>query len=215
MSEEEEHEEEGGKLSIGGTQGHVEEAIEGDLLKLWRAPFCDWRPIRNCTGRYTCRCPKNKNKKKEFQEGPIKEEEDEHSDVIPSALDPLQLIQAALQRGFHSNSSNSNNKSYWKIEKFDPPAGRSDCVWVLPLNEEQTVGIISYVKDEEEETVSSTTATTTDDNNNTGTTTTTTTTTNNNNNATTQRRFVHTLNSPSGFQRKLEAIHIQLEQNSG
>ncbi|KAG7372130.1 DNA-methyltransferase Dcm [Nitzschia inconspicua] len=42
-----------GKLTIGGTKGHIEEEIDGILLKLYDQ--FRWKSIPNCTGRYTCR----------------------------------------------------------------------------------------------------------------------------------------------------------------
>jgi hypothetical protein len=171
-------------LSIGGTHGHVEESIGGDLLNLWRAPFCEWKPIRNCTGRYTCR------EKKPAAASELNNNSNRSQHCLPSALDPLELIHSALQETEENPTQESDTlrRPYWNIEKFDPPSGRTDCVWVLPLDAEKTVGIISYVKEE-----------TIDGNEHEDTPT------------PTKRRFVHTLNSPSGFQRKLEAVNITLK----
>ena len=141
-------------LPIGGTHGHVQEDIQGDLLSLWN--HREWKPINNCTGRYTCRHRKGDDKK-----------------TPPTQLTPLELI--------HSATSSQEMKPYWKIQEFPPAPGRTDPILVLPLDPDQTTGIITYVKHEREENKSTTT------------------------------RYVHTLNAPSGFQRKLKAVGISLK----
>lgn len=178
------------KVRIGGNLGHIEESIDGDLLRLWKAPFCEWRPIRDCTGRYTCREKKSDvfSGAEHKEEGNTKEKETSEAIIVPSSLDPLELIQIAIAKSDAKlDEFIIAHKPFWKIQKFDPPAGRKDCVWVLPLDAEQTIGIISYVK--EEDVVKR-----------------------GDENVPTKKRFVHTLNSPSGFQRKLEAVGIQLQR---
>ena len=38
---------------IGGDKGHIQEEIDGNLARLYQA--FRWKPLPNCTGRYTCR----------------------------------------------------------------------------------------------------------------------------------------------------------------
>jgi hypothetical protein len=54
-------------------------------------------------------------------------------------------------------------------------SGRSDVILVVPLDEGQTTGLITYVKKQDDDSL----------------------------------RYVHTLNAPSGFQRKLRAMGIE------
>lgn len=152
-------------LLIGGTHGHVEEFIEGDALLLWR--YRDWKPIKNCTGRYTCRERKRK---------------DNDNDVILTQLSPLELLRRArvatttTSTGMEEEEQDDDKTHL--VQEFGPAPGRTDRILVLPLDKGQTTGLITYVKDNLNEKGSC--------------------------------RYVHTLNAPSGFQRKLEAVGIQL-----
>ena len=143
-------------LVIGGEKGHVLEQIEGDLLLLWRQR--EWKPIKNCTGRYTCRVRKD------------------DTGIHPTELTPIEMIRRAT-------NTVGENKPYWRIQEFGPARGRTDRMLVLPLDELKNTGIITCVKEEEGEGGEG------------------------------KVRYVHTLNSPSGFQRKLEAVGIQLEED--
>ena len=128
--------------TVGGCNGHVEETIDGLILELYR--HYRWKMLPNCTGRYTCRDHK-----------------------LVSKIPPLQLLdEAGINCSFLSTESAS-----WKEYGFDLP-GRPDRVLVVPLDDNKTVGLITFVKNGGES-------------------------------------FVHTLNTPSGFRRKLEAIGIQ------
>jgi hypothetical protein len=100
--------------------------------------------LPNCTGRYTCRDHK-----------------------LVSKIPPLQLL---VQAGIKHQPSSLESVS-WKEYAFDLP-GRPDRVLVVPMDDKNTVGLITFVKNGGES-------------------------------------FVHTLNTPSGFRRKLEAIGIQ------
>jgi hypothetical protein len=128
--------------TVGGCNGHAEEAIEGPILELYR--YYRWKMLPNCTGRYTCR---------------------DHN--LVSKIPPLQLL---VQAGIKHQPSSLESTS-WKEYAFDLP-GRPDRVLVVPMNDKNTVGLITFVKNGGES-------------------------------------FVHTLNTPSGFRRKLEAIGIQ------
>jgi hypothetical protein len=127
-------------LVIGGCKGHASEEISGNILELFRA--FRWKPIPNCTGRYTCR---------------------DHE--IVSSLTPLELLDFANIE--HPTSS-------WKQWEFEPRNGRDDSIWVVPLDEAYITGIITYQKPQ----------------------------------TFGHNRYVHTLNTKSGFRRKLEAMGI-------
>ncbi|CAB9502454.1 expressed unknown protein [Seminavis robusta] len=180
------------RVVIGGSHGHVEEAIDGHLLVLWSASLCNWKPLRNCTGRYSCR------------EKRTREELSTRGNVLfPSQMDPIMLMQYALSCA-NSDSKEKNLATEWQLQVFAPAPGRTDRILVLPLDAQQQTGIITYVKqqkqpqqqtideptiskDVEREMTSETTAVEHDG-----------------------CRYVHTLNAPSGFQRKLKAVGIQL-----
>ena len=163
------------RLQIGGSLGHVEEFITGYLLVLWQAPFCNWKPIRNCTGRYSCKEGRSQSQNK--MNDSVSGNTDE---PIPSELSPVDLMRLALGAGSETVATDEKHFSSpsWKVQEFGPAPGRNDCIQVLPLDPENTTGIISYVKRDEQRSQ--------------------------------PVRYVHTLNAPSGFQRKLEAVGIQL-----
>lgn len=137
--------------AVGGTKGHVSETIDGNLLLLYQS--YRWKMIPNCTGRYTCR---------------------DHKLVSP--LNPFSLLQ---QVGIEKLGNGS--KTIWtdderlKEFQFDLP-GRPDTIIVVPLDDTNMTGVITFVK---KEGVS----------------------------------YVHTLNTPSGFRRKLEAIGIKVTED--
>jgi tRNA (cytosine38-C5)-methyltransferase len=106
-----------------------------------------WKMIPNCTGRYTCR---------------------DHQ--LVSRLSPLNLLE---QAGIDPPSMSAS----WNEYTFDHLQGRPDQVLVIPMNMENTVGLISFVKRQ-------------DDNS--------------------RLNHVHTLNTPSGFRRKLEGIGLEV-----
>jgi len=115
---------------------------------------------------------------------------------VVSELSPLQMIQRA---GTNDNGSYSQLQEYY----LSLP-GRKDPVIVVTLNTERTIGVITFVKEEEDEEVdnykeergfcaSSVHGKTVEEQQQ----------------QCRRRHYVHTLNTPSGFQRKLEAIGIQ------
>jgi len=147
-----------GTFTIGGTKGHIEESIGGILLTLYQS--YRWKPIPNCTGRYTCR---------------------EHT--IVSKLSPLELLASVNIKSFEDGTTSPT------VHFFDL-VDRADRVWVVPLDTSNETGIITFEKRaseqqqqqqrvDEEESLSTTTTS-----------------------------YVHTLNTPSGFRRKLNAIGI-------
>lgn len=74
-----------------------------------------------------------------------------------------------------------------ELHEYSLP-GRKDRIWVVPLDSKQTVGLITYEKEERVL-------------NGTG-------------QPSIQRRYVHTLNTESGFQRKLHAVGIHMQENA-
>jgi hypothetical protein len=132
---------------IGGIKGHVEENISGTLLRLYQA--YRWKPLPNCTGRYTCR---------------------EHN--VVSTLSPLELLDRAAIKSFDDGESR-----ILSLFAFDLP-GRPDRVLVVPLDRCNRTGVITFAKTHETHDGSFTS-------------------------------YVHTLNAPSGFRRKLNGIGIQ------
>mmetsp|Transcript_12167 Transcript_12167/g.18028 ORF Transcript_12167/g.18028 Transcript_12167/m.18028 type:complete len:227 (+) Transcript_12167:2074-2754(+) len=191
-------------LMVGGAKGHIIERMDGFLLQLYNA--FTWKMIPNCTGRYTC-----KNHK------------------IVSVMEPIEMlhqsgITAAKMFSFSSSSfqreklttpkaasflqhkeqpkkkesvdngrdEDDDRSCCWKQWEFSLP-GRQDCVLVIPLDEMNQTGVITYVKIEnnvdsakqkESETETAETG------------------------MAISKKYVHTLNTPSGFRRKLEAIGI-------
>jgi tRNA (cytosine38-C5)-methyltransferase len=111
-----------------------------------------WRMIPNCTGRYTCR---------------------DHQ--LASTLRPVEFLkQAGIEPQAMSASS-------WNEYTFDQLPGRPDQVLVTPMNRENTVGLITFVKRQEINILP---------------------------------RYVHTLNTPSGFRRKLEGIGLEVTKEN-
>ena len=167
------------QLQIGGTHGHVEETITGNLLVLWQAPFCNWKPIRNCTGRYSCKESRFK-PTCENSSQPKDQQTPKTNDRIPSELSPTELMHLALATAVAETppACKENDILQWKVQNFGPAPGRKDHIQVLPLDPEMATGIITYVKRQEQQPE--------------------------------LVRYVHTLNAPSGFQRKLEAVGIKL-----
>ena len=139
-------------LTIGGIKGHVKETIQGATLRLFAA--FRWKMIPKCTGRYTCRDHK-----------------------LVSHLTPKELLAQVVQQQQQQGGSDMDDPEAVLLPIIKQYAfslgGRTDLILVLPLDEAQETGIITYVKKEEAVT-----------------------------------HYVHTLNAPSGFQRKLRAIGI-------
>jgi hypothetical protein len=150
-------------IAIGGIKGHALEEIDGNLLQLYQT--FRWKPLPNCTGRYTCR---------------------DHKLVSP--LPPLELL---AQVGIHTvdsktNDNNNTSSTDIVVHSFDLP-DRADLVLVVPLDSANCTGLISFEKrtstssgigspkQVDDELIIS---------------------------------YVHTLNSSSGFRRKLSAIGI-------
>ncbi len=127
--------------------GHVEEIISGHLLRLYQT--YRWKPLPNCTGRYTCR---------------------EHN--VVSKLSPLELLEQAEIKSFDDGETRTLS-----VYAFDLP-GRPDRVLVVPLDRCNRTGVITFAKTDEKHDGSFVS-------------------------------YVHTLNAPSGFRRKLNGIGIQ------
>ena len=95
---------------------------------------------------------------------------------------------------------------YEKELEFDLP-GRRDKVLVLPLDEKNCTGIITYVKKPATTTTTTTTTTTDDDDDNDDCREL-------DDEETMTVRYVHTLNTPSGFRRKLEAMGFTVSDSN-
>lgn len=141
---------------IGGSKGHLKETIHGRVLDLYRA--FRWKPLPNCTGRYTCR---------------------DHAKV--SHLTPLELLTAA--------EIQTDNLYQYMVQRSPQ---RKDSILIVPLDDAQQTGVITYVKQptpsseySDEPRINSI-------------------------GQEDSWRFIHTLNAPSGFQRKLNAIGIDV-----
>ena len=175
-------------ITVGGSKGHIVETImEGSSLFQLYSHY-RWKMISNCTGRYTCR---------------------DHS---TTDIQPLELIQNAgiieitdesssilriNNNNDDSNDSDNKKVSYLKQWEFTLP-GRPDRLIVVPLDQQNTMGVITYEKlknnPKEEESTNN----------------------NNNNNETyfCYKKYVHTLNTKSGFRRKLNAVGIEVTDDS-
>lgn len=157
-------------MTVGGAKGHVVEVIHDDnaalLIHMFRT--YRWKPIPNCTGRYTCR--------------------DHH---LVTSKRPKELL-LHLQQDVDGASGSVLN---FEGVEFDIP-GRNDKIIVLSLDNDHRTGIITYVKKKIEREKG-------DNSDN-----------NNDNNEMVRYHYVHTLNTPSGFRRKLNAIGIHVTAES-
>ena len=164
-----------------GCKGHIIETIHDiNLIKLYQ--HYRWKPLPNCTGRYTCRDHK-----------------------LVSKLPPIAMLQQAGITTTTTTTSTSDGNTIPLKEYCLQLPGRNDQVSVVPLDETNTVGVISFVKNDMKKT----------DTNDIGQQT----YTNSNNGEERQQQqrptsYVHTLNTPSGFRRKLEAIGIKVTSNN-
>jgi hypothetical protein len=142
------YEDKSSTLAVGGTKGHLLETIDGNLLLLYRS--YRWKMIPNCTGRHTCR---------------------DHSLVSP--LPPLALLERA---GIENLDGSRIPETSIELKEYHfVLPGRPDKVAVVPLDNQNRTGLITFIKE--------------------GTS------------------YVHTLNTPSGFRRKLEAIGIRVSES--
>ena len=153
------------QLSVGGSKGHEVELISGNVLILYNK--LRWKMIPNCTGRYTCRDHK-----------------------LVSDMPPLELLKKHLEisDGHGVSSAAGTDKAApmktLQLQQFDfILPGRPDRLLVVPLDDCNRTGLITYVKehygsDREQQPVLS---------------------------------YVHTLNTPSGFRRKLQAVGLQID----
>jgi len=167
-------------IVIGGTKGHVVETVRRDSLFARLYGRYRWKMIPNCTGRYTCR---------------------DHR--LVSHLHPLELVQRSALPASSSSSSSSplqtstNTFTTLREYQFQLP-DRNDGVIVVPLDDDYRTGIIAYAKKktEEQRTSSSSSSSYVEHCDSTV--------------SESDIRYVHTLNGPSGFRRKLEAVGIDV-----
>lgn len=146
-------------IKIGGDKGHIEEIIHEPVFIALYTTF-RWKPIRNCTGRFTCLDHK-----------------------IVSSMTPLTLLHSSLPE--NTTDGNNTNISSFQQYYLSFEDKSKDPIIVIPFTDEHTTGLITYVKEKENK------CRTSDSEEHTV-------------------NYVHTLNSPSGFQRKLAAIHVHL-----
>ena len=112
-----------------------------------------------------------------------------------STLTPMELIrQIIIVNNNVNESTKDDSSSQFRSFEFTFHQKEKDPIIVIPFDDHCLNGLISYVKVAKD-----------------STTTTTTTTANNDTTATTT--YVHTLNAPSGFQRKLQAIGIEVKDD--
>lgn len=178
-------------IAIGGSKGHVVEQLDGPSFSTFAKAFTSyrWKMIPNCTGRYTCR------------------DHNLVSNLHPSLLMQRILSESECDSGSESESLGKSNNSECSTEtstiytsttfnsnghsnKFRmfyfefPNKTRKDPIIVIPFDKLNRTGFISYVKIQKQSN------------------------TEDHSMSSNSISFVHTLNAPSGFQRKLNAIGI-------
>ena len=186
-------------IRIGGSKGHVLETIDAqsDPLFVQLYKSFRWKMIPNCTGRYTCRDHK-----------------------LVSHLTPMQVIHQCTcictthAAGDDGDDGDDDELYISAVTCSSPACGggslkeysfefpnkeqRQDAIIVIPFDDEnKQTGLISYIKEQQHKQMSSTISSS---------------------RSTSiisrsHHHFVHTLNAPSGFQRKLEAIGITLDDS--
>jgi hypothetical protein len=155
-------------LMVGGEKGHIVESIEGNVRRLYE--FGQWKPIPHCTGRYTFR----------------------HNNALVQTIAPAQLLNFFVQQPAHCvESSSPSSLCCFPSYKFILP--NKDPIIVVPLDDTNTTGIISYVKQrkrqkEQQEDGSG-------------------------DECYYYYYYIHTLNTPSGFRRKLQAMGIYVDDH--
>jgi hypothetical protein len=184
-------------LTIGGEKGHIVEEVDNDSVFVNMYNSSRWKMIPNCTGRYTCRDHKVVSKLKPMDLihriqhlGMGHDDEIVHADV-DAVVDAGTGAGTGTGTGTDggsvistSNLCNGKNEIGFRQYQFTFPNNeRKDPILVIPFEDSNQTGLITYIK-----TNSSSSELVT--------------------NETPKQSFVHTLNAPSGFQRKLEAIGI-------
>ena len=167
------------RLAIGGDKGHNVEIISGHLLTLYKS--YRWKMIPRCTGRYTCR---------------------DHATV--STLTPLQLlskvgINCEERTSPSAVADSAPPRSLLRQYILDGISGK-DQIIVVPLDCNNTVGLITYVKADIDNLsgvhVGEASAVVSEANDVSKV----------DDCCDKNIRYVHTLNAASGFRRKLEAM---------
>mmetsp|Transcript_2093 Transcript_2093/g.6028 ORF Transcript_2093/g.6028 Transcript_2093/m.6028 type:complete len:203 (+) Transcript_2093:222-830(+) len=164
------------RLQIGGDKGHHVETISGHLLTLYNS--YRWKMIPRCTGRYTCR---------------------DHA--LVSTLMPLQVLsKVGINYEEQTVAQTSPSVAADSVPRplrqyiLSGISGK-DRIIVVPLDGDNMVGLITYVKADDSSRVhvgEACGSETNNDNKVDGSSDTT--------------RYVHTFNAASGFRRKLEAM---------
>ena len=178
-----------------GCKGHIIETIHDEnLIKLY--DYYRWKPLPNCTGRYTCRDHK-----------------------VVSKLSPIKMLE---QAGITTTTTTTTESTMTSIDDSTMPLqeyffqlpGRNDQVSVVPLDENNTVGVITFVKNNKID------ASVEKNDSERGQQTQTESNTDEEQKQQQQQQqqrpisYVHTFNTPSGFRRKLEAIGINVTSNN-
>ena len=154
----------GQSITFGGSKGHEIETISKETNPYFfeMCASYQWKMIQNCTGRHTC---------------------NDHKKI--SSLSPLELLHQTI------TISNKTKEKPWKEYLFsssqlskqsdNKSTKKKDDIIVIPLDDKNETGLITYIKKECHE-----------------------------NGHCTSIRYVHTLNLKSGFQRKLRALGVEL-----
>lgn len=114
---------------------------------------------------------------------------------VATNLSPKELVERAFAGGGTTDDGDSIPADGIDEVELEPP-GRRDRIVALPLDVRNRVGIISYVKEDEEGEEEEGGSERTSPNSSSP------------KQSKRRRRYVHTLNTPSGFRRKLEAIGV-------
>lgn len=194
---------------IGGVKGHVTEVIDGHLLTFYQQ--YRWKMIPNCTGRYTCRDThiSRLSPVQLIQTVFSGSDTDDSCCMIPSAFvgNDDDLTSASKTTTFTTaprmiDNENNCKGDAWKLYQFIIPS-RVDAIIVIPFDNINETGLITYVKDvklEKQQNVEQTASR--------ATTETTSSLTSS------DVRYVHTLNTKSGFRRKLQAVGIYVDDGT-
>jgi hypothetical protein len=151
---------------VGGEKGHIVESIKGNVRLLYE--FGQWKPIPHCTGRYTVR----------------------HNALVQT-IAPAQLLNFLVQQHAHDVESPSSSSLCFPCYEFLLP--NKDPILVVPLDDTNLTGIISYVKQRKRQKEQQQEDGSGDE--------------------CYYYYYIHTLNTPSGFRRKLEAMGIHVNDN--
>mmetsp|Transcript_6056 Transcript_6056/g.13193 ORF Transcript_6056/g.13193 Transcript_6056/m.13193 type:complete len:196 (-) Transcript_6056:150-737(-) len=171
-------------LRIGGSKGHDEEVIRGNLLRLYEG--YKWRMLPNCTGRYTCRSHAEASTQPPL--GLLQKIGITSVDICSNTEDGM-VFAFTETKSAAATTASGVTSSLLQYCFGDIPG--KDPIIVVPLDDCNRVGLITYIKTaaegvekEEKKGMEA------------------------------ERYYVHTLNATSGFRRKLEAMGGKVTDNS-